>query len=46
MMSFTPRQSKHIIDEIDAIFARHYGFTDEELDYIVNYDVKFRTDGE
>ena len=43
---FRPRRSKHIIDEIDAILARHYGFTDEELDYIVNYDVKFRTDGE
>ena len=29
-----------------AILARHYGLTDEELDYIVNYDAKFRTDGE
>ena len=43
---FRPRRSKHIIDKIDAILARHYGLTDEELDYIVNYDVKFRTDGE
>ena len=43
---FYPRQSKSIIDKIDVIFARHYGLTDEELDYIVNYDVKFRTDGE
>ena len=27
-------------------FRRHYGLTEEELDCLVNYDVKFRTDGE
>ena len=37
-----PKQSKAIIDEIDRVLARHYGFTDEELDFIVNYDVKYR----
>jgi len=21
---------------------RHYGFTDEELDFILNYDIKYR----
>lgn len=21
-------------------FARHYGFTDKELDFIINYDIK------
>ena len=28
--------------------AQHYGFTDEELDFIINYDVKYRmgTDAE
>lgn len=40
--SFNPAQSKSIIDEIDAILARHYGFTDEELDFIINYDIKYR----
>ena len=40
------KKSKCILDEIDFALAGHYGFTDEELDYIVNYDVKFRTDGE
>ncbi|MDR2692818.1 MAG: Eco57I restriction-modification methylase domain-containing protein [Chitinispirillales bacterium] len=34
--------SKPIIDQIDAILAQHYGFTDEELDYIINYDIKYR----
>ncbi|MGH2560162.1 MAG: hypothetical protein ACRDJH_13950 [Thermomicrobiales bacterium] len=24
------------------LFAKHYGFTDEELDFIINYDVKYR----
>ena len=37
-----PRKSKGIIDEIDRVLAQHYGFTDEELDFIINYDVKYR----
>ena len=40
--SFYPALSKHIIDEIDRVLAKHYGFTDEELDYIINYDIKYR----
>ncbi len=35
-------RSKPIIDEIDRVLARHYGFTDEELDFIINYDIKYR----
>ncbi|NQT47728.1 MAG: Eco57I restriction-modification methylase domain-containing protein, partial [Chloroflexi bacterium] len=35
-------RSKTIIDEIDRVLAQHYGFTDEELDYIINYDIKYR----
>ena len=34
--------SKPIIDKIDRVLAKHYGFTDEELDFIINYDVKYR----
>ncbi len=37
-----PKHSKPIIDEIDRVLARHYGFTDEELDFIINYDIKYR----
>jgi Eco57I restriction-modification methylase len=37
-----PVKSKPIIDEIDRILAQHYGFTDEELDFIINYDIKYR----
>ncbi|MBQ8750546.1 MAG: Eco57I restriction-modification methylase domain-containing protein [Alphaproteobacteria bacterium] len=36
------RKSKLFIDEIDKVLAKHYGFTDEELDYIINYDIKYR----
>jgi len=39
---FWPRQSKSIIDEIDNLLAKHYGFTGQELDFIVNYDIKYR----
>jgi hypothetical protein len=38
--------SKPIIDEIDKVLAKHYGFTDEELDFIINYDIKYRMGGE
>jgi hypothetical protein len=38
--------SKPIIDEIDRVLAKHYGFTDEELDFIINYDIKYRMGGE
>ena len=39
---FYPSYSKSIIDEIDRLLAKHYGFTDEELDFIINYDIKYR----
>ena len=31
-----------IIDKTDRVLAQHYGFTDEELDFIINYDIKYR----
>ena len=40
---FYPRHSKPIIDKIDRLLAQHYSFTDEELDFIINYDIKYRT---
>jgi tRNA1(Val) A37 N6-methylase TrmN6 len=39
---FNFRLSKPIIDKIDTVLAKHYGFTDEELDFIINYDIKYR----
>jgi hypothetical protein len=39
---FRPSASKPIIDEIDRVLAIHYGLTEDELDFIVNYDIKYR----
>ena len=48
--SLSPAKSKPILDEIDTVLAGHYGFTAEELDFILNYDIKYRlgraTEGE
>jgi len=37
-----PRLSKQLIDSIDRTLSKHYGFSDEELDFIINYDIKYR----
>ncbi|HEY6284430.1 MAG TPA: DNA methyltransferase [Ktedonobacteraceae bacterium] len=37
-----PIRSKPVIEKIDRVLAKHYGFTDEELDFIINYDIKYR----
>ncbi len=39
---FRPKAAKSIIDEINRVLAEHYGFTEEELDFIVNYNIKYR----
>ena len=31
--------------ETVRVLAEHYGFTDEELDFIINYDIKYRMGG-
>ncbi len=40
--AFYPSKSKNIIDSIDKAISDHYGFSDEELDFIINYDIKYR----
>ena len=42
---YRPAQVKKYIDEVDKCLAEMYGFTDEELDYIINYDIKYRMGG-
>ena len=39
---YFPRYSKSIIDKIDEEVANYYKLTNEELDYIINYDIKYR----
>ena len=36
------KKSKDIIDKIDAALAKHYGFSELEVDYITNYEIKYR----
>ncbi len=40
--SFKIQKSKPLIDEIDRNLAAYYGLNDDEQDFIINYDVKFR----
>jgi hypothetical protein len=39
-------KSKEEVDVIDAVLARRFGLTEEELDFVVNYDIKYRMSGE
>ena len=36
------KHSNPVIDEINKELAQHYGFTEKELDLIINYDIKYR----
>jgi hypothetical protein len=44
--TFYPSLSKPIVDRIDMVLAKYFNFTDEELDRIINYDIKFRLQNE
>lgn len=35
-------KSKEILDRIDQCLLKSISFTDEQLDYIINYDIKYR----
>ncbi len=39
---FVVSKSKSIIDEIDKVLAQHYKFNADELEFIINYDIKNR----
>jgi hypothetical protein len=36
------RYCKSLLDDIDAVLADYYGFTDEELEFVITYDIKYR----
>ena len=40
--SVDSRPCKPVLDEVDRLLARHYKFTELELDFIINYDIKYR----
>jgi hypothetical protein len=35
-------KERHLIEAVDGLLAKGFGLTDEELDFIVNYDIKYR----
>ena len=39
---FKPRLSKAYFDKVDRLLAEYYGFSTQELDFIINYDLRFR----
>lgn len=39
---YYPAKAKAILDDIDRALGNHYGLTPEELDFIINYDIKYR----
>ena len=43
---FQPRLSKSVIDRIDRGLADLYSFTDQEIDFIINHDIKYRLGAE
>ncbi|KWI41491.1 hypothetical protein WT71_31345 [Burkholderia stagnalis] len=40
-----PKRSKRFIDAIDQDLARAFRFSDDETDFIINYDIKYRMGG-
>jgi hypothetical protein len=40
-----PKLSKVIIDQIDTAYGHAIGLNDEQLDFIINYDIKYRMGG-
>jgi hypothetical protein len=42
---YFPRYSKAIMDQIDAVLASHFCLALDELNYLVNYDIKYRMGG-
>ena len=39
---FFPRLSKSEIDDLDIVISRIYGLTAEQLEFVINYDIKYR----
>ncbi len=39
---YYPARAKALLDQVDRVLARHYGFSEEEVDFILNYEIKYR----
>ncbi len=42
---YKARLSKHFIDSIDRAIYHAFGLTEQECEFLINYDLEFRTDG-
>jgi hypothetical protein len=40
-----PLRNKRLIDAIDQDLSKVFRFTDDEADFIINYDIKYRMGG-
>ena len=40
--TFQYASCKPVLDKIDKLVSAHYDFSDDELDFIINYDIKYR----
>jgi hypothetical protein len=43
--SFRIRTSKSVIDSIDIELGKLLGLSDDEVDFVINYDIKYRMGG-
>jgi hypothetical protein len=39
---FHPKESKTILDKIDDVLVKHYELSEQEAEYIKNFDLRFR----
>jgi len=42
LMTFYAKKSKPLIDKIDQVLGEHYKFSNEEIEYIINYISEYR----
>lgn len=43
--SVDSKPCKSVLDRVDSILAEHFSFSPEELDVVINYDIKYRMGG-
>lgn len=36
------RGAKAVLDGVDRVLAREHGFTESEVVFVINYDIKYR----
>ena len=41
---FRARKSKRVFDKVDKFFGEKLEFTDDMIKFLINYDIKYRTD--